>query len=62
MKIEKFEKVILTEAEFLILEKATDLLDSIYRTAIQEGQIEEEARDIVASLNDFIDDNIEISV
>ena len=62
MKIEKFEKVILTETEFLILEKATDLLDSIYRTAIQEGQIEEEARDIVASLNDFIDDNIEISV
>lgn len=40
MKIEKTEKIILTEKEFLILEKATDLLDSIYRTAMQEGEIE----------------------
>ena len=62
MKIEKIEKVILTETEFLILEKATDLLDSIYRTAMQEGQIEKETSNILASLSDFIDDNIEISV
>ncbi len=60
MKIEKIEKVILTETEFLILEKATDLLDSIYRTAMQEGQIEKEISNILASLSNFIDDNIEI--
>ena len=60
MKIEKIEKVILTETEFLILEKATDLLDSIYRTAMQEGQIKQEISNILASLSDFIDDNIEI--
>ena len=60
MKIEKFEKVILTETEFLILEKATDLFDSIYRTAMQEGQIEKEASNILGLLNDFMDDNIGI--
>lgn len=60
MKIEKFEKVILTETEFLILEKATDLLGSIYRTAMQEGEIEKETSNILALLSDFIDDNIEI--
>ena len=60
MKIEKIEKVILTETEFLILEKATNLLDSIYRTAMQEGQIEKETSNILALLSNFIDDNIEI--
>ena len=62
MKIKKFEKVILTETEFLILEKATDLFDSIYRTAMQEGEIKKEANNILVLLSDFMDDNIEISV
>lgn len=62
MKIEKFEKVILTETEFLILEKATDILDNIYRAAMQEGEIKKEADNILVLLSDFMDDNIEISV
>ena len=62
MKIEKTEKIILTETEFLILEKAADLLDSIYRTAMQEGKIEKEASNIFGLLSDFMDDNIAISI
>ena len=62
MKIKKFEKVILTETEFLILEKATDLLDNIYRAAMQEGEIKKESNNILVLLSDFMDDNIEISV
>ena len=62
MKIEKFEKVILTETEFLILEKATDLLDNIYRAAMQEGEIKKEANNILVLLSDFMDGDIDISV
>lgn len=62
MKIKKFEKVTLTETEFLILEKATDLLDNIYRAAMQEGEIKKEANNILVLLSDFIDENIEISI
>ena len=62
MKIEKIEKVILNETEFLILEKATDLLGSIYKIAMQEGKVEKEANNILVLLSDFMDDNVEISV
>ena len=62
MEIEKTEKIILTETEFLILEKATDLLDSIYRTAMQGGEIEKKANNILGLLSDFMDDNMTISI
>ena len=60
MKIEKIEKVILNEDELLILKEAMNLIDTIYRTAMQEGKIEKEASNILGLLSDFMDDNIGI--
>ena len=62
MKIEKIEKVILNEDELLILKEAINLIDTIYRTATQEGKVEKEASNILGLLSDFMDDNIGISV
>lgn len=62
MKIEKIEKVILNEDELLILEKAIDLIDTIYRAATQGEKVEKEASNILGLLTDFMDNNIELSV
>ena len=62
MKIEKIEKVILNEDELLILKEAINLIDTIYKTAMQEGKIEKEASNILGLLEDFMEDNIGISI
>ena len=60
MKIEKTEIVMLNGEEFLILEKAIDLIDMIYTNSSSQGNIEKVTGQILTLLNDFTEEVVEI--
>lgn len=61
MKIEKIEKVILTEEEFNIIGESLDIIEKIYDICEEKGELEKQTENIVDSLNDFIN-NAEIEL
>ncbi len=54
MKIEKIEKVILTEEEYNILGESLDIIEKIYDICEEKGELEKQTYNIVTPLHDFI--------
>lgn len=56
MRVEKIEKVILTEEEVNILNQALNIIDNVYNVADRKGELENQTSDIITALTNFIDD------
>ena len=61
MRIEKVEKVILTEKEADIINEALNIIEKVYALSITGEKLEKEINNLMEALNDFCDE-IEIEI